>query len=598
MNFIQSTLQAVEVGRGQVLTRLAPLLTALLVIGGAYNMIAYRGLTDMQSMDNAQLARQIVHHQGFTTKFLRPLALAQIRDFRSAQSLVTGGPHDLFPGDRFPPGTPKVLPDTYNAPGYPYLLAAWFYLVHPEFEQPPSAFSGGKVYSGDRWIPFLNQGFMLLTAVLIFALGRRLFDDRVAWLSAVAFLATDMIWHYTLSALSTSLLMFLVTAALMCILEVYAVSEACFANEDRSFGPAWLWGLAAALFLAAACLTRLHFLVLLIPLFAVLILMPRASFFLYVFITLVVIGLVSPWFMHLYAVSGNPLGSNSMQVMYGEGAYKGNQIWCSTSIPSYEQVFGQASKKETEGYRWTLEHAWELLGANPLILFFGASILHQYKRRRTQMFHWLLFGCAFFLVGANNVGVTKPDVIGPWNALAVLFPGMVVMGSAFFFILLDRLNIQIRLLGTLIIITMLAITAMPMVLTLTSPSALYYAFPPYMPPTIKSIGQFAEPDEWVTTDMPWATAWYADRASLWLPDSITDFENLNDNICPTGVLLMTPVSWAEPTSTFTSGEYKDWFALVSGQPMPAGFPLTEHTATAPGGPEYAIWCDRPRWQQK
>ena len=102
--------------------------------------------------------------------------------------------------------------------------------------------------------------------------------------------------------------------------------------------------------------------------------------------------------MHLYAVSGNPLGSNSMLVMYGEGDYKGNQIYCTTSIPSYEQLFGQASKKETPGFRWTLEHAWELLGANPLILFFGASILHQFKRRRTQMFHWLLFGCAFVLI--------------------------------------------------------------------------------------------------------------------------------------------------------------------------------------------------------
>ncbi len=58
---------------------------------------------------------------------------------------------------------------------------------------------------------------------------------------------------------------------------------------------------------------------------------------------------------------------------------------------------------------------------------------------------------------------------------------------------------------------------------------------------IKEFGQLAQPDEWVTTDMPWATAWYADRASLWLPDSISDFENFNDNVCPTGVILLTPV---------------------------------------------------------
>jgi 4-amino-4-deoxy-L-arabinose transferase-like glycosyltransferase len=609
MNFIQTTLQAVEVGKGQFLTRVIPLIVTVMMIAGAYNFGPistpflsfggiYRGLADAQSMDNAQLARQIVHHQGFTTKFLRPQALTQLRNFRAAQSVTTGGAHELFPSNLYPPGTPKTIPDTYNAPGYPYLLAAWFYFVHPEFEQPPAAFSGGHVYSGDRWIPFLNQAFMVLTAILVFALGRRMFDSRVAWLSVVAFLATDMMWHYTLTALSTSVLMFLVTAALMCILEIYAVSEACFANEDRSFGVAWLWGLAAALFLGAACLTRLHFLVLLVPLFVVLILMPRPSFFLFAVMTLIVAGFVLPWFFHLYTISGNPLGSNFVQVLYGSGDYKGNQIWCAASIPSYEQVFREASRKETEGFRWTFEHGWEMLGASPLILFFGASILHQYKRRRTQMFLWLLFGSALTLVAANNLGVSKPEVIGPWNALVVLFPAMVVMGGAFFFILLDRLSIQIALLNNLIVITTLSLSALPMILTLTATSNLYYAFPPYMPPVLKSIGQYSEPDEWVTTDLPWATAWYADRTSLWLPDSIADFENLHDNVCPTGILLLTPVSWASPMSTFTTGEYKDWQPLATGLPLPTGFPLTEHTITAPGGPEYAVWSDRARWQAR
>ena len=195
-------------------------------------------------MDNAQLARQIVRKQGFTTEFLRPQAVAQLRDYALSQSLQTGKPRDLFPSDRFPTGTPRVLPDTYNPPGYPYLLATWFYLTHPEFEQVSSSMNTGRMYSGDRWIPLLNQSFMLLTAVLIFALGRRLFDDRVAWMSMVAFLGTELVWHYTVTALSTSVLMFLVTATLMCALEICCVGEACFENEDRSFTPAWLWGLS------------------------------------------------------------------------------------------------------------------------------------------------------------------------------------------------------------------------------------------------------------------------------------------------------------------------------------------------------------------
>jgi 4-amino-4-deoxy-L-arabinose transferase-like glycosyltransferase len=598
MNFIQSTLQLVEVGKGQVLVRLVPLVTALLIIGIACNLSIYRGLNDAQSMDNAQLARQIVRGQGFTTEFLRPHAVAQLRDYAVSQSLMTGKPRDLFPPDQFPPGKPRILPDTYNPPGYPYLLAAWFYLIHPEFDQLPSAMSESHIYSGDRWIPLLNQIFLLMTAILVFALGRRLFDERVAWMSMVAFVASDLVWRYTLTALSTSVLMFLVTAVLFCTVEIFCVGEACFESEDRSFTPAWFWALALSLLLTAACLTRLHVLVLLVPLFLLLLVMPRASFFLVAVIALVVIGLVTPWFLHVNTVSGNPLGSNTPLMLFGEDDYQGNQIYCTTSIPSYERLFKDASKKEYSGFLWNFEHAWTLLGANPLILLFGASILHQFKRRRTRLFHWLLFGCALALIAANNLGSPTPEALGSWNILVVLFPSMLVIGGAFFFILLDRLNLQLWLLNNLIVTTTLAITVLPLLLTLTTSNSLYYNFPPYMPPVIKTFGQFSEPDEWITSDMPWATAWYADRASLWLPDSISDFQNFHDNVCPTGLILLTPVTWAQPIATVMTGEYKDWFPFVVGLSPPQNFPLSVHTATGPGGPDYSLWSDRPRWQVK
>jgi hypothetical protein len=98
--------------------------------------------------------------------------------------------------------------------------------------------------------------------------------------------------------------------------------------------------------------------------------------------------------------------------------------------------------------------------------------------------------------------------------------------------------------------------------------------------------------------MPWATAWYADRGSLWLPDSLADFQNLNENVCPTGVIMLTPISFAEPLNTFTSGEYKDWYPFITEGQLPTGFPLNVHTKTAPGGPDYYVWSDRPRWQPR
>jgi 4-amino-4-deoxy-L-arabinose transferase-like glycosyltransferase len=556
----------------------------------------FRGLSDMQSMDNAQLARNIERGRGFTTEFLRPYAVAQLRENAVNRGLLTGKPGELFPADQFPPGTPRVLPDTYNAPGYPFLLAFWFSLVHPEFEEPSSAISTSHIYSPDRWIPPLNQIFMVITAAMMFSLSRRLFDDRVAWFSVVAFLATDLVWKYTLTALSTSFLMFLFTGLIVCVVEIYIVSERCFASEERSFAPAWIWGLLLSVLVGVSALTRLPMLIMLVPLMVLLLVIPHRSFLLAFVVPLVSLAMVIPWFVHLNSICGNPVGSNAPLLLLGQGDYSGNQIYCTTFIPSYDLLFGDAVRKEVAGLGWHFEHAWGLLGTNPVVLLFAASILHQFKRSRARMLHWFLYGAVLLLVVVTNIFSANPAPLDSGNAVILLLPGMIIIGSAYFFILLDRLNLPFHLLQTLLIVVTFAITILPLILSLTTPNNVYYAFPPYMPPLVKTLGQFAEPQEWVTTDMPWATAWYADRASLWLPDTISDFQNLNDNVCPTGVLLLTPVSWSKPLSTYTTGEYKDWLPFMTQQPAPADFPLTEHTSTPPGGPEYSIWSDRQRWR--
>ena len=596
MNFILTVLQAVEVGKGQILARIVPLLTALVLVGGAYDMLIYHGLNDAQSMDNAQLARQIVRKQGFTTEFIRPQAIGQIRDYRASLKDAPKSP-TFFPSDQFPSGTPRIIPDTYNAPGYPYLLAGFFYLIHPTFNESVAAIAAAHMYSADQWIPVMNQVFVLLTAFLVFALGRRLFDDRVAWISLVAFLCTDIVWKFSITGLSTSFLMFLITAVLMCALEIFCVGEECAKDEDRSFAPAWFWAFTGGLFLTATCLTRLHLLALLIPLFVFLQIMPRRNFLLFFLIALMVLGAAVPWFVHLDYLCGNPLGSNSNLLLYGEGDYAGNQVFCKASIPSNELLFRNAGTKELTGFLWHFQHAWSLLGNSPIILLFAVAGLHQFRRHRTRWFYWLVFACAVIIIAANNLGSAKPENVDPWNTLVILFPCMLVMGSAYFFVLLDRLHIEIRLLTNIIVISTLILCAFPLVVSLTNGSRAIYNYPPYLPPLLKAFGQMAQPDEWVTSDMPWATAWYADRASLWLPDSLSDFESLHDNVCPTGMLFITPVSTQQPLSTFMTGEYKDWASLILQKSPPAHFPLPEQF-TPPTVPDYTVWSDIRRWQMK
>jgi hypothetical protein len=127
-----------------------------------------------------------------------------------------------------------------------------------------------------------------------------------------------------------------------------------------------------------------------------------------------------------------------------------------------------------------------------------------------------------------------------------------------------------------------------MLLVFSGASYAYYNYPPYLPPYLSFVSRLAPPDQWVATDMPWATAWYGDRASLWLPETLADFTKINDDICESDFILFTPVTLSKPMTNLTSGEQKEWLPIVLGFHIPEDFPL-HHVAKLPaGGPEYTI----------
>ena len=52
---------------------------------------------------------------------------------------------------------------------------------------------------------------------------------------------------------------------------------------------------------------------------------------------------------------------------------------------------------------------------------------------------------------------------------------------------------------------------------------------PYLPPYISILNQWTEPNEIIASDTPRAVAWYADRRSLWLPDTVERFNEFHDS---------------------------------------------------------------------
>lgn len=587
MKTIQTLVHLLEVGPGRHLNRLVPLLVIVGVIIILLNFNVYHGLKDAQSMDYAQEARQLARGQGFTTEFLRPYALTQLNSFQSAQG-------DLFPADRFPSGTPHLIPDTYNAPGYPLLLAGWFRLWNPDFDLSFQQIQKTHFYPADRLIPWLNQSFILLTGLLVFILAIRLFDERVAWLATAVFFGSELVWNYSLTALPTNALMFLATALIFITTRILQVGQAAL-EEEGSFWPAWPWSLGLVGVVALMSQLELPLLILLLPVLLFFLAIPRVHYALIPVVAILVLAAAAPWFWHFYKISGNPLGSNLPILLQGEGDFAGNQVYCTGSIPTFEPLFRDLGAKEAKGFLWNFEHAWNLLGSTPLLIFFAASYLHPFRQKRTHLMRLLVLGLVLATVAMTSLNVAKPETISPGNGIAIFLPLMLVIGAAYFFILLDRMNLEHWLLRHAAIILLLALSLFPLALSLKQPSNTFYAYPPYAPPFIKALGQLAHRDEWVISDMPWATAWYGDRGSLWLTDSLADFYNFNDNYCAAGVLLLTSVSYNGPISAFTSGEYHEWKPFITEGALPANFPLSVHMPMPRGGLEFGVWADRSRF---
>jgi len=583
MKILPGIFFAIEVGEARPLVRLIPLIIALAAIIGLYDLKIYKGLNDMQSMDNAQLARQIVRHEGFTTFFIRPYALMQASAYKASKGQI-----ELFPDELYPAGAPRVIPDTYNSPGFPLVLAGFFKLVGIDFDETTAAIGTDHAFGGDRWIPLLNQLFILLTAGMIFLLGYRLFDERVAWMASVVFLFSDFVWKYSLLATPANLLMLLMTVLFFGLTELYRLGEDNFVGEPRPFGWAWLIVPGLGVLFGIISLFCLPLLILALPIVIYLALMRRTNgFFLPIFAGIAGL-VVAPWFYHWYRACGNPLGSNLTLGLYGQGDFTGNQIYCNTSLPSYTSLFSAGGSKEYSGFLWWFQRGWDLLGSNPMVLLFAASIIHEFRRNRVQAFRWLVVGSAFAIVALTNLCYPQPDPIGAWNLVVVLLPAMILIGSAFFFTLLDRMITQLPLLTITIVVAALALSIAPMLLVFSGASYAYYNYPPYLPPYLSFVSRLAPPDQWVATDMPWATAWYGDRASLWLPETLADFTKINDDICESDFILFTPVTLSKPMTNLTSGEQKEWLPIVLGFHIPEDFPL-HHVAKLPaGGPEYTI----------
>ena len=593
---IQTALFQIEMGRGKKVIQWALIVLLAAVLSLIYTAGQFRGLNKRESMDMAQVARNISRDNGYTTSVIRPLGIWALQQ------------HGWVNND---PRLTQKHPDLNNPPLYPFVLAGLFKMLPSTIFKYDAA---DRIYPPERWVilPF-NQLCLLACVLIVFLWGQRLFDRRVAVMAAVLMLFSDTLWSYSVSGLPTNFLMLLILVAAYCLsLADQRLNPPEPREGEPSQTPSPVSGKVIGLVLASAVLMGLSFLTryssafLLVPMviYAARIFRGRAAALWSGIYVVVFLAVITPWLVRNYQVSGSLLGLARFDLIERTGAFQGEVLQRSYH-PEFKGAYslrGLMAKFLTNA-RTNLLTNFRLIGSDFLVFFFGVGLMYGFRRfdtsRLRRVLVWLI-ACAIFgmsLLGSDPER-SSPEVFGS-NLLVLFLPLVAIFGVAFFYLLLDRVQFRFKLTRGAAIGGFVLLNVSPMIFTMLPPRRPPFNYPPYFPPMTRPVADYFESDSLGCSDLPWAMAWYGDRRTVWLPMSLDDFYEINDFVAPKGFqfMILTPYMLdARPQTEVLHGEYKGWVGLMRGQ-MPQVFPLKAATLLPPEG-EQILLADRVRWKTK
>jgi hypothetical protein len=595
---IQTAVFQIEIGRGRKIMHWLLLILLAATVSLIYTAGQFRGLNKRESMDMAQLARNIAHGQGFTTYVIRPLSLWQleqngwdIRDKATRARLIMNHP------------------DICNPPLYPMVLAGLFKIL------PAKVFtydSAEHVYYPERWVilPF-NQLCLFACLLLTYVWAKRLFDRRVAIMAAWLMFFSDTLWSYGVSGLPTNFLMLLFLLATYCLFVADGKLNPDGRPESASADPAPApatgravpWVLASAVLLGLCFLTRYLAACFVVPMVIYVMRIFRgwaAAMWAAVYVAIFA-AVATPWLVRNYHISGNTLGIARYELVDRSGTFRGETLPRSYK-PDFRNAYSSRalSTKFLTNARVVLLNNLRLVGTDFLVLFFGAGVLYGFRRRDVSRLRGLVLGVIAMAIIAMSLIGSAPERNGPdvggGNLLVLLLPIIAVYGTAFFYLLLDRIPFQIKLTRGMAIGGFVLLNVSPMIFTLLPPRLGMFPYPPYIAPVARFVSAQFEPDSLACSDLPWAVAWDGERRTVWIPLTPDDFYELHDFVAPKGFqyMILTPyIIDARPQTEVAKGEYKGWESFLRGQ-VPASFPLKAYSPLPPDN-DQVLLADRARW---
>ena len=566
---VQRLVHSLEQGKGGGLFRLILSTCAVVALALAYLLLQFRGLSTSAGMDQAQIARELARGHGFSTNDIRPIE-AQLLEKKFGQ---------------VPPGN---MPDLYHAPLNPVVNAGTLYLVstllHLKIDQ------SDPVYRADRCIAALSIIFFLLAVLVNFLLAQLLFDRKVAMLATGLVLLADQFWQFSLSGLPQMLLLFLLSGSLWCL------AKAVISRSNGRTPYPWL--IILGLLQGALALT--HPITLWLSgaswLFGFIYFRPRFPAALLA--PLLCFGLFSLWIVRDLKVSKTPFGIAPIALLDNIGHTETGWMRLD-GFDSSELSIRAFGERVVTNFKQQLGSIYGLLGGLSVTPFFVGALLYRFKRSETNAYKWLLF---LMLIGAFTGSVlagTDGQSLSPNQTLILMGPSVAIYGFALVVVMIKRLNLGLTLSRYTTCGSFFAVTAMPTLFGFF-PNRSPIQFPPYAPGVMNEIGTWTKPNEIVSSDMPWAIAWYSDRKSLLLPwdrKRFYEYHDLESLGGPIVGLFLTPITLdARFASDMGLGEYKDWATILLGLPHGLDeFPLQSKVGLADN--RCVLLMDRDRWNE-
>lgn len=610
MDMSQWLIHKLEVGGGMRYLRITLAVLAVLFLIAEYNLRAFKNMNTQEAMDSAQLGRNLAQGKGFTTYFIRPFSMFLVRRHNLATQALPGlgQKGDLA---RLKEGHP----DLANAPVYPLVLAGLMKVLPFKYVIPPKSNglwgNEGRFwrYQPDFLIGVFNQLLFFVIIALVFRLALKLFDSTVAWLSAVALLGTELYWRFSVSGLSTVLLLLIFLGLAWCLV--------LLEQEAREAGrrPARLivFALVVGVLTGLGGLTRYSFGWLILPVLAFVLLFGGERRVVLASLTLVAfVALMAPWIARNYKVSGTPFGTAGYAMLENSGLFSEHHLERSLEPDLSKPILRAFWSKLTASLHPILQSDLPRLGGSWLGAFFLVGLLINFRSPALTRLRYFLLLCLPVLVLAQALGRTQlsedsPD-INSENLLVLAGPLVLMYGVGVFLLLLEQIRLPLRELRYLVIGLSGAVVCLPMILVFLPPKGFPISYPPYYPPHIQTFGGWLKESELAMSDVPWAMAWYGQRQCVWQtlkcnpdpkdPDTHEDFFAINDYQKPISELYLSPAGMDRRLlSQWVKVGEQSWASFVlnilMANKVPDYFPLRE---TQRGLlPDEIVLTDWKRW---